>query len=91
MDIRQLVYLGTGTGELKDTEIDLFEKVVNKDFAEVAKRCPNAAVKFKELENLGTLPQLKIRLGGTGGYGHISGGINYPKGNNPFTRGHRVT
>jgi hypothetical protein len=89
MDIRQLVYLGTSTGELKDTEIDLFEKVVNKDFAEVAKRCPNAAVKFKELENLGTLPQLKIRLGGTGAYVH--GGLIGPKSNNPFTRGHRVT
>ena len=89
MDIRQLVYLGTKSGELKDNELDLFEKVESKTFAEVAKRCPNAAVKFKELENLGTLPQLKIRLGGTEGY--VTGGMIYPKDNNPFTRGHRVT
>lgn len=83
LEIRQLVYLGVKSGELKDDEFDLFEKVDGKFFAQIAKRCSNAAIKFKELEQLGTLPQLKIRLGG--GSGHAT------DHNNPFTRGHRVT
>jgi hypothetical protein len=85
IDIRQLVYLGVKSGELKDDEFDLFEKVDGKNFAQVAKRCSNAAVKFKELEKLGAMPLLKIRLGNGSGHGHSG------RSNNPFTRGHRVT
>lgn len=85
LNIRQLVYLAVRNGDADDDEMDLYEKVEGKSFEQVAKRFRKAAVEFGEREKLGTLPQLKIRLGGRGGVG--GGGKN-----DPFKtgQGHRV-
>jgi len=81
LNVQQLVYLAVRTGEEDDKEIDIFDRVQGKDFAQVAKRYPKASVKFQEQDSLGTLPQLKIRLGGK----KMGGGTN-----DPFKTGHRV-
>jgi len=81
LEIQQLVYLAVRMNEEDDKEIDIFDRVQGKNFAQVAKRYPQASVKFQEHEKLGTLPQLKIRLGGK----KINDGQN-----DPFKTGHRV-
>jgi len=86
-NIRQLVYIAVeSTGEADEDEMDIFDKVSGKTFAQVAKRYRKAAVEFGEREKLGTLPQLKIRLGGRGDHGGGGGGGKQ----DPFARGHRV-
>jgi hypothetical protein len=68
LSIRQLVYLAVKeTGETgKDSEMDIFDRIENKDFAQVAQRYRKASVKFQERKKLGTLPMLKLRLGKDG-------------------------
>jgi len=66
LPVRQLVHICVRRGDCDLEEGDLFEKVEGKSFAEVCKqpRFRKAAVEFKQMEKLGTLPQLKIVLQG---------------------------
>jgi hypothetical protein len=82
LNVRQLVHICVRHGECDLNEGDLFEKVEGKTFGDLCKqpRFREAAVEFKEMEKLGTLPQLKIVLGKSG----------KPRANDPFSGGNRV-
>ncbi len=64
-DIQQLLYIAVKeTKEAAgDSEYDLWDKIYGKNFNQVAKRYPKAAVVFRSREAANTLPQLKIRIG----------------------------
>jgi len=80
LTIRQLVHLAVTIGETNDEELDIYDRIEGKTFAQIAQRYRKASVLFQEKEELGTLPQLKIRLGKDG---HV-------RKNNPFEGGNRV-
>jgi len=64
-DTQQLLYIAVReTKEAAgDSEHDLWDKIYGKNFNQVAKRYPKAAVAFRSREAANTLPQLKIRIG----------------------------
>jgi hypothetical protein len=68
LGVRQLLYIAiTDTGELNSDsyeEIDLFDIVEGKTLDKVGRRYPKATVRFKELQKLGELPKLRVKLGG---------------------------
>lgn len=79
--IRQLLYIAIKlTRELKVSTVadagDVMDKVMSQDmtFDNLRSRFPEASKKFDELRNAGTLPLLKIKLGGS----------SNSKSNNPF-------
>lgn len=84
-EVKQLVYIAveiSDPGLGGDIEQDVFDKVDGKDFAKIAGRYRKAAVEYHNREKVGTLPQLKVRLGGKTGVP--------VRVNNPFTTGHKA-
>jgi hypothetical protein len=91
LKVRQLMRLACQSGEFRNnTEnahnvLDAVQEGENdKLFERWSQRYPRAAIKFKELEQQGTLPTLKIPRGGYAG-----GGYTGPQ--DPFLPGHRRT
>lgn len=91
LKVRQLLRIACTTGELRNTTENahnLLDTIGDVDdpsklFTRWSERYPRAALKFKELEQQGTLPTLKIQRGG----GVSTGG----NPNDPFFGSHRRT
>lgn len=73
-NVKQLIYIAVkdtkeisqpGSFLTDSDEFDLFEKIKDKPFSQVARRFPLAAKEFRQRQAANTLPQLLIRLGAT--------------------------
>lgn len=62
LEVRQLIYIATKECKLGWDEVTYYEYVHGKSFNDVAKRMPEAAVKFEKLKGTESLPSLKIEL-----------------------------
>lgn len=67
LDVRQLVYLTSDSGETEDTndsdaEHEMFDLCQGKKFTTIAKRFPKAAMLFQAKKETNTLPPLKVKL-----------------------------
>ncbi len=77
---RQLVYVGRNIGELKinglKDAIDIHaDAILDDGFKKIAAYAPKAALEFRRMQDLGTLPPMKARIGSN---------AEAPKRNDPF-------